>query len=185
LLCSFDRQFEFVRHRLQEQKSSDSHQPVHLKPGRSRRLGVGFKHADYNGYDYQRAVGVRTHRLRGARVFLDFVFYCFGHVSRHDRYQPIFLHRQMEHLHQNILEEKSTALRRWGLGSVDISVLSSTFWLGGISLHTWKIVLFCLLAFKRPLHVFHDLILLFRASFGHDIFLLQHSHVHAGFEKAS
>ena len=58
-----------------------------------------------------------------------------------DRHQPIFLHRQVEHLQQILNEEKSTALRSHCLVSINISGFSSTLWMGGISLHPWKIIL--------------------------------------------
>ena len=61
--------------------------------------------------------------------------------------QPIFLHCQVEHLHKDLLREKSTALGRRCVVCVNIFGLPSTLRLGGISLHSWKIILFCLLAF--------------------------------------
>ena len=53
----------------------------------------------------------------------------------------------LKDLHKDLLQEKSTALRRRCVVCVNIFGLPSTLRLGGISLHPWKIILFCLLAF--------------------------------------
>ena len=75
--------------------------------------------------------------MRGARVFHDFIVHSVRHVSRHDRHQPILLHRQVEHLHQDLFEEESFALRSRGLGSLNVFGFSSALRLDD-SLRSWR-----------------------------------------------
>ena len=127
LLSGYNRLREFIPRPLQKQKSLHHHQHVHSKPGRCRYRGFGTKHASDCGDNYQTALGVRTQSVRGVRVFHHFIVYSVCHVSWNDRHQPIFLHRQVEHLQQHILEEKSTVLRSRSLGCLHISGIPSTF----------------------------------------------------------
>ena len=185
LLGSFYRKREFIPYRLQEPESSHHHQHVYFKPGCRRHLGVNAKHASYHSNNCQWLLGLRTHSLRGARIFHNFIVHSVRNVSRHDRHQPLFLHRQVEHIHHHLCKDKSVALRSRRLVCFNVSGIPSTVRLGRISLHPGKILLFRLLALERVLHVFYDYSLLLWSSLGYGLFLLQYFEFHEKFENES
>ena len=123
------------------------------------------------------------HSLCGTRLLHDFVLHFVCDVSWYDRHPPIFLHRQVEHLHKDLLEEEKLVLRCCSVASLDIFGFPSAFQfrLSRIPLHSWKIILLRSLAFKCVLHVFHDHSLLFWASFRDRFLVSQHFDVYKEF----
>ena len=185
LLGIFYWEREFIPYRLQELEPSHHHKHVYFKPGCRRHLGVSAEHASYHDNNCQRALDLRTHSLCGARIFHNFVVHSVSNVSWHDRHQPLFLHRQVEHIHHHLYKEKSVALRSRRLVCLNISGIPSTLRLGRISLHPGKILLLRLLALERVLHVFYDYSMFFWSFFGHGFFLLQYFEFHEKIENES